>query len=115
MILLPIQIIDPDLSRGLDPSYHVYPLFKSRRAPLARVESIRVPSETDFSSEMSKLFVYGVNRNCPRHILEEAFMKFGKVEEVSTIVINHMNVASLGCIHTLGAHHRQGLRLRHHG
>ena len=30
----------------------------------------------------AKLFVYGVNRNCPREVLEEPFSKFGQVEDV---------------------------------
>ncbi len=30
----------------------------------------------------SKLFVYGVNRNCPREVLEEAFGKHGRVDDV---------------------------------
>ena len=31
---------------------------------------------------MTKLFVYGVNQNCPRDILEDEFSKCGKVEDV---------------------------------
>ena len=30
----------------------------------------------------TKLFVYGVNRSCPKDILEERFSKFGSVTDV---------------------------------
>ena len=30
----------------------------------------------------TKLFVYGVNRSCPKDILEEKFSKFGAVSDV---------------------------------
>lgn len=31
---------------------------------------------------MAKLFVYGVNRNCPKSVLEDEFGKCGQVEDV---------------------------------
>ena len=31
---------------------------------------------------MSKLFVYGVNPNCPKSVLEEEFSQCGQVEDV---------------------------------
>ena len=31
---------------------------------------------------MTKLFVYGVNQNCPKDILEDEFSKCGRVDDV---------------------------------
>ena len=36
----------------------------------------------DGTSGGAKLFVYGVNRNCPKTVLEEAFMRCGAVTDV---------------------------------
>ncbi len=37
---------------------------------------------SDSAEESSKLFVYGVNRNCPPNVLEETFGKHGRVDDV---------------------------------
>ena len=33
-------------------------------------------------TKMTKLFVYGVNQNCPKDILEDEFSKCGRVDDV---------------------------------
>ena len=38
--------------------------------------------KSDGGVEPCKLFVYGVNRNCPPHVLEESFAKHGRVEDL---------------------------------
>ena len=35
-----------------------------------------------FAADMSKLFVYGVNAQCPRETLEDEFSKYGEVVDV---------------------------------
>ena len=51
---------------------------------------------------MSKLFVYGVSRNCPQSVLEEAFSRHGTVEEVH--ITTKVSVIDLNKIECLAFH-----------
>ncbi len=53
------------------------------RAPAKALPTLNISTMADEGDlKEAKLFVYGVNRNCPREVLEETFGKVGQVEDV---------------------------------
>ncbi len=64
------------------PSACSTPFLLLDRAPPPTLEVSEVKMADDGDLKQSKLFVYGVNSNCPREVLEETFGKIGQVEDV---------------------------------